>query len=371
ARPRGGAAPLGRANACRGPRRTAAAATALLWCVGVVGFCTVLAGSLGASLERDVARSFTGRFVVDAGAGGTGGFDTRFVREADALPQTGAVAALGTGTARVGGEVATVSVADPSALRRVLDLDVVQGTLADPRTFAVSEGVAEENGWRAGTPVPVTFADGRSRTLTVGAVYTATGLTGDLLLPRAVWDAHGGRPLARTAFVDVAPGVPPADARRALAALAGRYGAPDVRTRDEFVAARTARQRAFLPVVYGMAGLAVVVALLGIANTLSLAVHERTRELGLLRAVGATRAQVRSIVRWESMVVALLGTGGGLMAGVFLGWGIGTALGAPFAPRAVPLAVIALVGAVTGTLAAVGPARRAARAAVPAAAAAE
>ncbi|RSN50945.1 ABC transporter permease [Actinomadura sp. WAC 06369] len=364
ARLRGVPGAFARANACRSPRRTAGAATALMIGVGVVSFCTVFVGSLGASLERGVAGSFTGRFVVDAGGNETGGFDTRFVEEADALPQTGAVAGLGTGTVRMAGEVATVSVADPSALRRVLDLDVVQGALADPRTFAVSEAAARERGWRTGSRVPVTFADGASRTLTVGAVYAATDLAGDHLVPRAVWEAHGGRPLARTAFVAVAPGVPPADARRALTALAARYGAPDVRTRDEFVASRTERQRAFLPVIYGMLGLAIVVALLGIANTLSLAVHERTRELGLLRAVGATRAQVRSIVRWESVIVALFGTAGGLLVGVFLGWGVGGALGNPFAPQPVPLAVIALGGAAAGTLAAVRPARRAARAAV-------
>ncbi|WP_176611346.1 ABC transporter permease [Actinomadura sp. WMMB 499] len=364
ARLRGVPAALARANACRSPRRTAGAATALMLGVGAVGFCAVLAGSLGASLERGVAGSLTGRFVVDAGGNETGGFGTRFVREAAALPETGDVAGLGTGTVRMDGKVATVSVADPSALRRVLDLDVTQGSLADPRTFAVSEAAAGENGWRTGSRVPVTFAGGTARTLTVGAVYTATDLTGDHILPRAVWDAHGGRPLARLAFVDVAPGVPPADVRRALTALAERYGAPDVRTRDEFAASRTERQRSFLPVLYGMLGLAVLVALLGIANTLSLAVHERTRELGLLRAVGATRAQVRSIVRWESVIVAVSGTAGGLSAGTFLGWGVGATLGAPFAPQPVPLAVTALAGATAGTLAALRPARRAARAAV-------
>ncbi|WP_372507235.1 FtsX-like permease family protein [Actinomadura madurae] len=110
--------------------------------------------------------------------------------------------------------------------------------------------------------------------------------------------------------------------------------------------------------------LAIVIALLGIANTLSLAVHERTRELGLLRAVGGTRPQIRSMVRWESVIVALFGTGGGLGLGVFLGWGLGTALGNPFAPPAVQLAVIAVVGAIAGALAAIRPARRAARSAI-------
>jgi putative ABC transport system permease protein len=364
ARLRGVPGALARDNATRSPARTAGAATALMIGVGVVTLMTVFLGSLRASLEDGVAGSFKGPIVVDAGTNETGGFATSLVREAAELPQVGDVAGMGTGGMRVNGEPSTVSVADPSSLRRVLDLDVTQGGLNDAGTFAVSKKAADDNGWRVGTAVGVRFADGASQKLTVGAVYGNTDMTGDYLVPRSVWDAHTRQPLDTRAFVELKPGASVASARQALTALAKPYGAPAVESRDEFVAAQTEEMAGFISVVYGMLILAIVVALLGIANTLSLAVHERTRELGLLRAVGATRPQIRSMVRWESVIVALFGTGGGLGLGVFLGWGLGAALGNPFAPPAAQVAVIAGVGAVAGALAAIRPARRAARLAI-------
>ncbi|MGI5207972.1 ABC transporter permease [Spirillospora sp. CA-108201] len=364
ARLRGVSGALARDNAARSPARTAGAATALMIGVGVVTLMTVFLGSLRASLEDGVAGSFKGPIVVDAGTNETGGFATSLVREAARLPQVEDVAGMGTGAMRVGGAPSTVSVADPSSLRRVLDLDVAQGGLNDAGTFAVSKKAADDNGWRVGTAVEVTFADGVSQKLTVGAVYANTDLTGDYLVPRSVWDAHTRQPLDTRAFVELKPGASVASARQALTALAKPYGAPAVESRDEFVAAQTEEMAGFISVVYGMLILAIVVALLGIANTLSLAVHERTRELGLLRAVGATRPQIVSMVRWESVIVAVFGTGGGLVLGLFLGWGLGAALGNPFAPPAAQVAVIAVAGGAAGALAAVRPARRAARSAI-------
>ncbi|MFG2021578.1 ABC transporter permease [Actinomadura geliboluensis] len=364
ARLRGVPGRLARDNASRSPARTAGAATALMIGVGVVSLMTVFIGSLGASLENSVAGSFKGSLVVNAGNNETGGFSTRLVQDAARLPEVREIAGAGTGSMRVDGDPSTVSVADPSALGRVLDLDVTQGAMKDAGTFAVSKSVADDKGWRAGSQVGVTFADGTSQRLTVGAVYENTDLTGDYLVPRTVWDAHTRQPLDTRAFVELRPGASAAAATRALTRLSAAYGAPEVQTRDDFVASQTEEQQGFITVVYGMLILAIVVALLGIANTLSLAVHERTRELGLLRAVGATRPQIRSMVRWESLIVALFGTAGGIGLGLFLGWGLGSALGNPFAPPAVQLAVIALVGAVAGALAAIRPARRAARLAI-------
>jgi putative ABC transport system permease protein len=121
-----------------------------------------------------------------------------------------------------------------------------------------------------------------------------------------------------------------------------------------------------LGLIYVMLGLAIVIALMGIANALSLAIHERTRELGLLRAVGTTRRQVRSMIRWESVLVAVLGAVGGVAVGVFLGWALVQAADSAgivqsFAVPTGQLAVVVAVGALAGALAAIRPARRAAR----------
>ncbi|MDL4775186.1 ABC transporter permease [Actinomadura xylanilytica] len=373
ARLRGVPGALARDNARRSPRRTAGAATALMIGVGVVTLLIVLIGSLRAGLEDGVAGSFHGRIVVNAGSNETGGFDTRFAADAAELPQVRNVAGMGRGDLRVDGRPANVRIADLVSLQRVLDLDVVQGGLAaTPSTggdgatggLAVSEKIARDRGWRPGSRVGVTFADGTRQTLQVGAVYKNTDLAGDYLVPRAVWNAHTGQPLDTLAFVDLRPGASPADAERALTRAAAPYGAPEAQSRDRFVAAQTEDINGFIAVVYGMLALAIVIALLGIANTLALSVHERTRELGLLRAVGATRSQVRSMVRWESVIVALFGTAGGIGLGLFLGWGLGRSLGNPFAPSGTQLAVIAVVGAVAGVPAAIRPARRASRSAI-------
>jgi len=151
------------------------------------------------------------------------------------------------------------------------------------------------------------------------------------------------------------------------ARVAAQYGDPEVQTRDEYAQSSASGIDMMLTLVYALLALAVFIALLGISNTLTLAVHERTRELGLLRAVGQTRGQLRAMVRWESVLVAAFGTAGGLGLGAFLGWVLVRASdGASdsafaFAVPPAQLLVVAMVGLTAGALAGLRPARRAAR----------
>jgi putative ABC transport system permease protein len=138
-----------------------------------------------------------------------------------------------------------------------------------------------------------------------------------------------------------------------------------VQNRDEYRASATAGVNTFLGLIYVMLTLAILIALMGISNALSLSVHERTRELGLLRAVGQTRAQARAMVRWESVLVAAFGTVGGVGLGTLLGWSLvkasSTSALSTFSAPPAQLAVFLVVGAIAGTLAGIRPARRAAR----------
>jgi putative ABC transport system permease protein len=169
------------------------------------------------------------------------------------------------------------------------------------------------------------------------------------------------------AFVDAAEGTSVAEAKAAVTEVADDFGGPNVEDRDEFAATMTTGVDMMLGIIYALLALAIFIALMGIANTLSLAIHERTRELGLLRAVGQTRGQVRSMVRWESVVIATFGAVTGIALGVFLGWAlvqaVGTASGGlgVFALPADRLGVVLVVGAIAGVLAGLRPARRAAR----------
>jgi len=146
--------------------------------------------------------------------------------------------------------------------------------------------------------------------------------------------------------------------------------------REQFIADQAAEVDALLTVIYALLAVAILIALMGIANTISLSVHERTRELGLLRAVGQTRRQLRSMVRWESVIVAVFGTTGGLGLGLFLSWGLVRSLNAEegWATYVGPvgsLATVLAVGAAAGVLAGLRPARRASRLDVLAAVAAD
>jgi putative ABC transport system permease protein len=356
---------LARGNAARDPRRAASSAAALVVGVGVVTLFTVFAASLSASVERDATRSFGGDLAVASDGFGGSALSPRIATEIAELPEVRAAVGIGRGTVVLDGRPTAVGAADPAALAGMLDLDVAAGNVADLGRdgIAVAETIATERGWTTGTAVPVSYSDGATERLTVRAVYRSTDAVGDALLPRAAYLPHTAQPVDSRVLVQLADGVDLATGKAAVRAVAARYGAPALQDREESAAAATEGIDTLLGIVYALLALAVLTALLGIASSLSLAIGERTRELGLLRAVGQSRRQVRATVRWESVLVSVLGTGGGLLLGLLLGWGLVRAVDtdSAFAAPALQLTVVLVAGAVAGVLAAVRPARRAAR----------
>ena len=369
ARLRGVTGGLARQNAMRNPRRTAGTASALMVGIAVVTLFTVFAASLQASLDDTIDRSFGGDLVINTGAFGGGGISPQLATDVAALPEVDLAVGVGQGAAQVDGSTKQLSIADPADLSQVLDLGVSNGSLADlgVGTMAVSDATAESHDWQVGDAVPVTFADGRTEDLTVGATYETDDIAGGYLLPRSVWAPHAVQDIDSMVIVDATDGTSVAEAKAAVARAADGFGGPNVEDRDEFAATMTTGVDMMLTIIYALLALAIIIALMGIANTLSLSIHERTRELGLLRAVGQTRRQVRSMVRWESVVIATFGAVGGIGLGVFLGWAlvqaVGTASGGlgVFALPAGRLAIVLVVGAIAGVLAGLRPARRAAR----------
>jgi putative ABC transport system permease protein len=366
---RGVSGALARRNALRSPRRTAATATALMTGVAVVSLFAVLGASMKATMDRTVNRSFAGDVAISApvyGAGGSG-LSPRIAPTVAELPQVRDAVGLGRGIAKVDGGGRRLTVTDPVALSRLLDLGAVRGSLADlgDHALAVSRDEAGKHGWTTGSRVTLTFADGRREPFTVAAVYGQAGLAGDYLVTRGAWEPHHIQDKDTLVAIDFRPGVSTEAGKAAVTRAVKPFGAPEVQTKGEYAASAAAGIDTFLTLIYALLALAVLIALLGIANTLTLAVHERTRELGLLRAVGQTRGQLRAMVRWESVVVAAFGTLGGLVLGSFLGWALvraaDTAGTGAFAVPPVSLAVVALVGVAAGALAGWRPARRAAR----------
>ncbi len=366
---RGVTGSLARRNALRSPKRTAATATALMIGVAVVSLFTVLGSSMKATMNRTVDRSFAGDVAISVqtyGAGGAG-LSPRIAPTVARLPQVEEAVGLGRGVADVDGGGRQLSVTDPVALSRLLDLGTVRGSLASlgTRSVAVSRSEADKRGWTTGSKVTLGFADGQRVPFTVGAVYSQADLAGDYLITRAAWAPHHLQDKDTLVAIDFRPGVSTAAGKAAVTEAVAPFGAPGVQTKSEYAKSSAAGIDTFLTLIYALLALAVLIALLGIANTLTLAVHERTRELGLLRAVGQTRGQLRAMVRWESVVVAAFGTAGGLGLGAFLGWALvratrSSGTGAFSIPPA-QLAVVLLVGVAAGVLAGWRPARRAAR----------
>ncbi|RPE35645.1 ABC transporter permease [Kitasatospora cineracea] len=365
---RGVTGALARRNAARNPKRTAATATALMVGVAVVTLFTVFGASVKATLDDTVSRTFAGDLAVTAPAAGAGGsgVSPKLAPAIAALPEVRTAVGLGRGVAQLDGHGTQLGVADPVALAQVTDLGRIDGSLAalGADGLAVSRAEADAHGWRVGSTVAARFTDGAA-TFTVRALYQGGGVAGDYLISRGAWQPHRVQDADTLVAVALRPGVTVEQGKAAIGRLAREYGSPQVQTRAEYAASSASGVDMMLSVVYALLALAVLIALLGIANTLTLAVHERTRELGLLRAVGQTRPQLRAMVRWESVLVAAFGTAGGLALGALLGWALTRAADSAgtgsFALPAGRLAVVALVGLAAGALAGLRPAARAAK----------
>ncbi|MFE9432441.1 ABC transporter permease [Streptomyces sp. NPDC006640] len=371
ARLRGVTGGLARRNALRSPGRTAATAGALMIGVAVVSLFTVFGASLKATMDRTVSRSFAGDIAVSApsfGAGGSG-LSPRLAPAVARVPVVKDAVGLGKGVAEVNGSGQALTVTDPVALGRVFDLGHVRGSLSalGADGIAITRKEADRQHLVTGDTARLTFTDGRSQDFTVRAVYGQSELAGEYVITRAAWAPHRTQDSDRLVAVSLRDGVGTAQGRAAVRQVAERYGNPEVQTRDAYAQSSAGGIDMMLTLVYALLALAVLIALLGIANTLTLAMHERTREIGLLRAVGQTRAQLRAMVRWESVLVAAFGTAGGIALGAFLGWVLVEASeGASdtafaFAVPPLRLVVVALVGLGAGALAGLRPARRAAR----------
>ncbi|WP_210588757.1 ABC transporter permease [Streptomyces sp. GESEQ-35] len=362
---------LARRNALRSPKRTAATASALMIGVAVVSLFTVFGASLKATMDQTVSRSFAGDVAVSTpsfGAGGSG-LSPRLAGAVQDLPEVDTAVGLGRGVAEVDGKGRALTVTDPVALERTFDLGNVQGNLRDLGSdgIAITKSEADKQHLETGDTAQLVFTDGERETFTVRAVYGQSELAGDYVITRAAWAPHRTQDSDSLVAVSFRDGVSADAGKAAVEKVADQYGNPEVQTRDDYAQSAAGGIDMMLTLVYALLALAVLIALLGIANTLTLAIHERTRELGLLRAVGQTRAQLRAMVRWESVLVAAFGTVGGLGLGAFLGWVLVKASdGASdsafaFAVPPLQLAVVALVGLAAGALAGLRPARRAAR----------
>jgi putative ABC transport system permease protein len=329
ARWRGTTGTLAQDNAMRNPRRTAGTAAPLMIGLAIVALFTVVAASLKQSIADAVDDQFAGDLVIVGE--GRGGVSTSLAGAIASLPEVAVASPTGGASVRIDGRDTLAPTFDPATVSAVLSLDVDEGSLqmVGADQLAISRDYALAYGLGLGSAVTVDYPDGAAVRATVGAIYSGDNLSedgGGVRLPRSAALAHTARAADTNVMIALAAGVSVEDGERAVQRVADRFGAPDVETNDEVSAAIGAEIDALLTVVYALLALAIVIALLGIATTLSLSIHERRHELSLLRAIGQTRSQARATLRTEVLIVALLGTLAGLALGLFLAWTLVTAL---------------------------------------------
>jgi putative ABC transport system permease protein len=369
-RVRGVPGDLAKENAGRNPRRTAATALALMIGVGIVSFFLVVNSSLRASIDSYLDDSFKGDFVIDSGSFGMIGLPTDVGVRVSQVPGVADVVPLRFSPAKVEGKETAVAGTTPGAFE-LLGLRLQSGSSSlEPGTVLLTVQKAKDLGLAVGDEVSAEFINTGSHTYTVGGTYDTEQegtAIGDFVLGLDDYDAAVGAAdvTDSSVFVKLEPGASVAEVQPEIEAAVKDFPTAEVQSVDEYKDAIGGQFDVILRIMLGLLAFALIIALIGIANTIALSVIERTRELGLLRAVGTSRRQLRSIIRWESAIIAVFGTLLGLAVGMLGGWGLITALSdegfTEFRIPFVQVIAVVVISAAAGIVAALLPAWRASR----------
>jgi putative ABC transport system permease protein len=356
---------LAEQNAIRNPRRTAATASALMIGLTLVSMMAVFGQSAKASIDKTIGESFSADYVVSNAVGVP--FSPVIADQVAKVPGVGAVARFRYVGAKVGGETTQVGGIEPVPFAKAMKVRMDTGKIADltGQTLLVESKQAKSLGVAVGDKVTMSIAGKASSYPVVGTFEGLPGIFSPYLTSLDAVSAAGVVPADNLAYVVRSPGADAATVRAGIDGVIADLPTITLKDQSEFAAEQRAPIDQLLMLIYALLGLAVVIAVLGIVNTLALSVIERTREVGLLRAVGLSRRQLRTMVRLESMVISLLGA----VLGVGLGLVFGVALQRSQADSGIEvlsvpfgqLLIFVVLAALVGVLAAVWPARRAAR----------
>ncbi|HET9657980.1 MAG TPA: ABC transporter permease, partial [Kineosporiaceae bacterium] len=315
---------LARENALRVPRRTATTASALMIGLALISGASVMADSMKASVSDLIDQQLTADFVLD---GGGALFPPSVAQAVAKLPGVRSVAPIGWVQLEVGKEQLGGSAGTAAGIRDNVKIQVLSGSLdaLDSGQLLVSESTAKQHGWKVGSTVTATVGVLKGHSLTVGGVYKDSQvLSGQVIAPMDLYTQ--AIPLAQRAdfgaYIKAAPGADIAAVKARIADQVKQYFVVSVQDGAEFKSSQSSQIDTMLQVLYALLALSVVIAVLGIINTLALSVFERTREIGLLRAVGLTRGQLSRTVTIEAVATAVFGA----VLGTLLGLGLGVAV---------------------------------------------
>ncbi len=358
---------LARDNSRRNPQRTASTASALMIGLALVTLVATLAAGIVNSFRGAVNDLFTGDYAITA----QNNFSPIPISAAEAAAQAPGVTTVGsvrTGEVRVFDSTEFATAVDPG-MKDVISMDWVEGsqetlaTLGDDGAFT-DDGYAKDHDLRIGSPIQVTFPNGTTETFRLAGIFdppSGGSPFGTVTVSAAAWDAQVQRPKNLYSFVKMEGGATDANQAALDDALADFPNAK-AQDRETFIDNQIAGLSAILNILYVLLALSIVVSLFGIVNTLVLTVFERTREIGMLRAIGMTRRQVRRMIRHESVITSLIGAAIGIVLGILLAALLIARVDfIEFSFPTTQVIVFAVAAILVGVLAAIFPARRAAK----------
>ncbi|WP_449065392.1 ABC transporter permease, partial [Planomonospora algeriensis] len=357
-------------SAARAPRRTAATALALALGLALISFMAVLGASVKDSIQRSYTEAITADFVVESARNEMlGGLSHHVHHHVSELPQVAVASRIRYGHWKDGTRTEALTAVDPATLSQVSSLHMVEGRLdaVSGGGIVLAENVAGERRLRIGDTLEMTFSRTGTQRLTVVGVLRdrdAQALSTGYVISLDTFARNYRENVDAGVLVKVADGVSDDAAEKAISAALADEPTAQVRDQASAAAARSLTIDQVLGLVTVLLMLAVLIALLGVTNTLALSIIERTREIGLLRAVGMTGAQLRWMIRGEAVLVVALAIVLGLVLGVAFAAGTVSALGgATQATLTLPvgrLLLIVAAAALAGLVAGIPPARRAA-----------
>ncbi|NDF88694.1 MAG: FtsX-like permease family protein, partial [Actinobacteria bacterium] len=360
---RGVTGAMSQQNAARNPKRTARTAAPVLIGVALVTAFTALAASVKNEIRESIGSSFRGDYALSVKNQGFGGIPMSVTDRIASLKEVSQATGVGFIAAKVGDESPFVLVFNPQTSDGLYTLNMVEGAQEGltKNEILVEADKALSKNLTIGSSVQVTLVDGRSMQLKVAGTYTDA--FGNYAVSRELFDGSTTPLFDSFVYIKTAEGVSEESARTAISAISSDLGIGTLESRDEYIDTQAAQVDQFLALIYGLLFLSVIIAIVGIIITLLLSVFERRHEIGLLRAVGMTRSQVRTMVRWESVITSLFGAVTGVILGILTGIVIVVSLNdSGFSAFTLPIGntISILIGAfIIGVIAAVFPAWRA------------
>lgn len=313
---------MARQNAARNPKRTSRTAAPVLIGVALVAAVSALAASINGQISDIFTKQFTGDFVVSSQAQGFGGLSPSLADELGRIEGVGNASGIGTLLVRIDDKGRLLTVITPSTIEGNYDIGLVDAEYSDLDAdgIFISREYSEDEMLTVGSTIDVVLADTTVRTLTVRGIYEFNDLAGNRVVSREMFAGANVNSFDFGVYITLAPGADSGEVRERLQAAVDDYGQGKLLSKGEYIDEQAGQVNQLLGLIYGLLFLSVIIAIVGIIITLLLSVFERQREIGLLRAVGMTRGQVRTTVRWESVITSILGAVLGIVLGLALGW---------------------------------------------------